>query len=125
MLPPPPGRSTSYTNVERCLIYEAGAFVQKKQLAAEASAAHAAGCLARLLRAELSGRRRPDRSLRLLRRDPQRAKVEILKHLDGDLVIVPRPSISGERRAEIRGRAKSDSLLMNQEALAFRFEVTA
>jgi hypothetical protein len=41
----------------------------------------------------------------LLRRDPQRAKVEILKHLDGDLVIVPRPSITGERRAEISGRA--------------------
>jgi len=46
----------------------------------------------------------------LLRRDPQRAKVEILKHLDGDLVIAPRPSLSGERRAEISGHAKSDSL---------------
>jgi hypothetical protein len=34
----------------------------------------------------------------LLRRDPQRAKVEILKHLNGDLVIVPRPSSAGERR---------------------------
>jgi hypothetical protein len=33
----------------------------------------------------------------LLRRDPQRAKVEILKHLDGDLVIVPRPSSTDER----------------------------
>ena len=31
----------------------------------------------------------------LLRRDPQRAKVEILKHLDGDLVIVPRPASTG------------------------------
>lgn len=29
----------------------------------------------------------------LLRRDPQRAKVEPLKHLDGDLMILPRPSI--------------------------------
>ena len=47
----------------------------------------------------------------LLRRDPQRAKLEILKHLDGDLEIVPRPSLSGERRAEISGRARSDSLL--------------
>ena len=28
----------------------------------------------------------------LLRRDPRRAKVEIPKHLDGDLLIVPRPS---------------------------------
>ena len=53
----------------------------------------------------------------VLRRDPQRAKVEILKHLDGDLVIVPRPSITGERRAEIKGRAKSDSLLKDQEAV--------
>jgi len=39
---------------------------------------------------------------------PQRAKIEILEHLDGDLVIIPRPSITGERRAEISGRAKSD-----------------
>jgi len=53
----------------------------------------------------------------LLRRDPQRAKVEIQRHLDGDLVIVPRPSITGERRAEISGRAKSDSLLRDQEAV--------
>jgi hypothetical protein len=53
----------------------------------------------------------------LLRRDPQRAKVEILKHLDGDLVILPRPSTTGERRAEISGRAKSDSLLRDQEAV--------
>jgi len=33
----------------------------------------------------------------LLRRDPRRAKVAILKHLDGDLVILPRPSSPGER----------------------------
>jgi hypothetical protein len=52
-----------------------------------------------------------------LLRDPQRAKVEILKHLDGDLVIVPRPSITGERRAEISGRAKSD------RPLSFCFEI--
>jgi hypothetical protein len=79
----------------------------------------------------------------LMRQDPQRAKVEILKHLDGDSVIVPRPSITGEPRAEISGRATSDSLLRDQEAvclqvvagtrnhfpanrsLDFRFEVTA
>jgi len=42
----------------------------------------------------------------LLRRDPRRAKVEILKHLDGDLVIVPRPSPTGEQRAEISGAQK-------------------
>ena len=53
----------------------------------------------------------------MLRRDPRRAKVEILKHLDGDLVIVPRPSSPGERRAEISGRAKADSLLRDQEAV--------
>ncbi len=56
----------------------------------------------------------------LLRRDPQRAKVEILKHLDGDLVIAPRPSTTGERRAEISGRAKSDSLLRDQEAVCLQ-----
>jgi hypothetical protein len=56
----------------------------------------------------------------LLRRDPQRAKLEILKHLDGDLVIMPRPSITGERRAEISGRAKSDSLLRDQEAVCLQ-----
>ena len=56
----------------------------------------------------------------LLRRDPQRAKVEILKHLDGDLVIVSRPSTTGERRAEIRGRAKGDSLLSDQEAVCLQ-----
>jgi len=56
----------------------------------------------------------------LLRRDPRHAKVEILKHLDGDLVIVPRPSSPGERRAEISGRAKSDSLLSDQEAVCLQ-----
>src|SRR5215813_7967951 len=56
----------------------------------------------------------------LLRRDPQRAKVEILKHLDGDLVIAPRPSVAGERRAEISGRARSDSLLGPQEAVCLQ-----
>ena len=55
----------------------------------------------------------------LLRQDPQRAKVEILKHLDGDLVIAPRPT-TGERRAEISGRAKADSLLRDQEAVCLQ-----
>jgi len=49
--------------------------------------------------------------------DPRRAKVEMLKHLEGGLVILPRPSSAGTRRAEIRGRAKSDSLLRDQEAV--------
>ena len=56
----------------------------------------------------------------LLRRNPQRAKVEIVKHLDRDLVIVPRPSSPGERRAEISGRAKADSLLKDQEAVCLQ-----
>jgi hypothetical protein len=61
-----------------------------------------------------------DRLDALLRRDPQRAKVEILKHLDGDLVIVPLPSLTSEHRAEISGRAKSDSLLRDQEAVCLQ-----
>jgi len=56
----------------------------------------------------------------LLRRDPQRTKVEIVKHLDGDLVIVHRPSGTGERRADISGRARSDSLLRDQEAVCLQ-----
>jgi len=42
------------------------------------------------------------------------------KHLDGDLVIVPLPSNAGEHRAEISGRAKSDSLLRDQEAVCLQ-----
>jgi len=56
----------------------------------------------------------------LLRRDPQRAKAEILKHLEGDLEIAPQPSLAGERRAEIRGRAKGNSLLSAQEAVCLQ-----
>jgi hypothetical protein len=56
----------------------------------------------------------------MLRQDPQHAKVEILKHLDGDLLIVPRPSSPGERRADISGRAKSDRLLRDQEAVCLQ-----
>jgi hypothetical protein len=56
----------------------------------------------------------------LLRQDPQRAKVEILKHLDGHLVIAPRPSTTGERRAEVSGRAKTDSLLRDHKAVCLQ-----
>jgi hypothetical protein len=59
----------------------------------------------------------------LMGRDPRRAKMEVLKHLDGDLKIAPLPSIVGERRAEITGRAKSESLLSDQEAI--RLQVVA
>ncbi len=47
----------------------------------------------------------------LLRTDPIRAKAEVGKHLEGDLVITPLPSEPGERRAQITGRVKSHSLL--------------
>jgi hypothetical protein len=60
---------------------------------------------------------------KLIGQDPQRAKMEILKHLNGDLEIAGLPSIVGERRAEITGRTKSDSLLSDQEALGFCFEI--
>jgi Recombinase zinc beta ribbon domain len=61
----------------------------------------------------------------LLRDDAPRARLEILKHLDGDLTIHPLPSQAptterarGAGHAfEIRGRIKHDSLLaVNQEA---------
>lgn len=35
-------------------------------------------------------------------------------------MIVPRPSSPGERRAEISGRAKADSLLRDQEAVGLQ-----
>jgi hypothetical protein len=53
----------------------------------------------------------------LLRQDARRAKVQILRHLDGDLVIMPRPSMAGMRMAEISGRARGASLLKDGEAL--------
>jgi hypothetical protein len=52
----------------------------------------------------------------LLRKEPAQAKVEIAKHLDGELTVRPLPSTGPERRAEIRGRAKLNSLLEGQEA---------
>jgi DNA invertase Pin-like site-specific DNA recombinase len=47
----------------------------------------------------------------LLASDPQRARLEIAKHLDGDLTVEPRPSEAGERRVIIAGRVKHDTLL--------------
>jgi len=43
----------------------------------------------------------------LRRQDARCAKIEILKHLEGDLVITPRPSAAGEHRAKISGRVKN------------------
>ena len=56
------------------------------------------------------------------RSTPARAEVkageaEIAKHLDGELTVRPLPSTGQERRAEIRGRAKLNSLLEGQEAV--------
>jgi len=62
-------------------------------------------------------RTRLERLGELLSRDPVRARIEILKHLDGDLNIFPSPRVAGVRRAEIRGRVKSESLLADQEAV--------
>ncbi|MBI4571993.1 MAG: recombinase zinc beta ribbon domain-containing protein [candidate division NC10 bacterium] len=56
----------------------------------------------------------------LLRQDPAQGKAEIAKHLDGDLTISPLPSPAGERRAEISGRIKQNSLLMEQEAVCLQ-----
>jgi predicted PhzF superfamily epimerase YddE/YHI9 len=53
----------------------------------------------------------------LLRADPVRAKAELAKHLDGELVLTPLPSAQRERRAEVRGRAKLNGLLEGQEAV--------
>jgi hypothetical protein len=61
----------------------------------------------------------------LVRQDPTRAKVEILKHLEGDLRIMPRPSVAGERRAEISGRARSHSLLEEKPQEAVCLQVVA
>ena len=56
----------------------------------------------------------------LIREHPVRARIELVKHLDGDLLITPRPSLARERRAEIAGRVKSDSLLSAQEAVCLQ-----
>ncbi len=57
----------------------------------------------------------------LLGRDPARARLEILKHLDGPLQIRPLPAPAGQRAAEIIGRVKPNSLLAaDQEAVCLR-----
>ena len=59
---------------------------------------------------------RLERLHELLKKDPVRAKIEITRHLDGNLVITPLPSPLGERRAEISGAVRSDGLLAGEEA---------
>jgi len=57
----------------------------------------------------------------LLARDPTRARVEILKHLDGPGQIRPLPAPAGQRSAEITWRVRPDSLLaVDQEAGCLR-----
>jgi DNA invertase Pin-like site-specific DNA recombinase len=56
----------------------------------------------------------------LLASDPRRARLEIAKHLDGDLTVEPRPAEVGERRVIIAGRVKPDALLAGgQEGAVF------
>jgi hypothetical protein len=53
----------------------------------------------------------------LLARDTARARVEILKHLDGPGRVRPLPAPAGQRAAEITWRFKPNSLLaVDQEA---------
>ena len=57
----------------------------------------------------------------LLARDPTRARVEIMKHLDGPLRICPLPAPTGQHTAEIIGHVKPNSLLAGcQEAVCLR-----
>lgn len=56
----------------------------------------------------------------LLAGDPYRARLEIAKHLEGDLTVEPRTGEDGERRAVIEGRLKHDALLAgSQEGAVF------
>jgi hypothetical protein len=43
----------------------------------------------------------------LVHDDPVRARLEIMKHLEGDLEIRPLPAEVGQRRAEITGRVET------------------
>jgi DNA invertase Pin-like site-specific DNA recombinase len=66
-------------------------------------------------RASIAGR--VDELTTLVTQDPVRARVEIRKHLDGDLELVPLAAEGTERRIELRGRVKPNSLLVAQEAV--------
>jgi hypothetical protein len=52
---------------------------------------------------------------RLLNQNPARAKLEVMKHLDGDLTVKPLPAPSGAKRAQIEGRVKPNSLLAGKD----------
>jgi hypothetical protein len=49
--------------------------------------------------------------LRLLKRDPVRAKAVIARHLEEDLRIIPQPAEAGQRAAVLEGAVSRDSLL--------------
>jgi site-specific DNA recombinase len=57
--------------------------------------------------------RRVDELTTLVTQDPVRARVEIRKHLDGGLELIP----GADRQIELRGRVKPNSLLVAQEAV--------
>jgi DNA invertase Pin-like site-specific DNA recombinase len=52
----------------------------------------------------------------LLATDPVQAKVEIARHLDGNLTLRPLPAATGEKGYEIAGSARSDGLLGEEGA---------
>jgi len=66
-------------------------------------------------------RKRLEQLDELLARDPARARVELLKHLDGPGQVRPLPAPAGQRAAEITWRVKPNSLLaVDQEAVCLR-----
>ncbi len=57
---------------------------------------------------------RLERLHELVNRDPVAARIEILRHLEGDLVLNPLPSSTDERRAEIAGMVSGAGLLAEE-----------
>jgi hypothetical protein len=60
---------------------------------------------------------RVDELTALIIEDPVRGRLEIRKHLEGDLELVPTATDGGARHVELRGRVKPNSLLVAQEAV--------
>jgi hypothetical protein len=71
------------------------------------SSAHVVNATRATKRAELDA---------LVHEDPVRARLEFMKHLEGDLAIRPLPAEAGQRRAEITGRVKPSSRLAGEPA---------
>lgn len=66
---------------------------------------------------------RLDRLHDLLKVDVWAARAEIAKHLDGDLLVRPLPARGDEKRAEVLGRVRPNSLLAAQEAVCLQVVV--